>query len=184
MTHGDTILLLIDWQQGFHDAAFWGPRNNPDAEGAATRLIAGCRAVQVPVWHVHHLSLELGSPLTAGAPGARPLDFAVPKAGEPIFTKSVNSAFIGTDLKDRLHSQGITRLIISGISTDHCVSTSTRMPANLGFTVLLVGEACFTFDRTSPTGQGVPADQVHLANLASLHQEFAQVVSVEEALAA
>ena len=32
MSPKEPVLVLIDCQEGFHDAAFWGPRNNPDAE--------------------------------------------------------------------------------------------------------------------------------------------------------
>ena len=188
----NTVLLLIDWQQAFHNAEFWGPRCNTEAEARAETLIAGCRRQGVPVWHVHHHSVEPNSPLAPHLPGAAPMDFARPQGDEPTFTKSVNSAFIGTNLETELRSAGVSRLIISGVSTDHCVSTSTRMAGNLGFEVFLVGEACFTFDRPRPEGTDmkdagmkgadIPAAQVHDTHLASLHREFATVVGVAEAL--
>ncbi len=172
-------LLLIDWQVGFEDPA-WGLRNNPDAEAVAARLITACRAAGVPVWHVHHHSLQAGSPLAADGPGTVPQAFARPLPGEPCYKKSVNSAFIGTSLKADLHAAGIGKLLISGATTDHCVSTSTRMAGNLGFEVCLVADACYCHDRRTPQGKVIAAGQVHEAHLASLHQEFATVQSFAE----
>lgn len=177
-----TALILIDWQVGF-DEDFWGPRNNPGAEAAAAALIEGCRARSIPVWHVHHHSRET-NPLAADGPGTQPQPFAAPQEGEPAYRKSVNSGFIGTTLEADLREAGITDLIISGVTTDHCVSTTTRMAANLGFRVRLVGEACYCHDRTAPNGQIVLAEAVHQAHLASLHQEFAIVVRVSDVLSA
>ena len=177
-----TVLLLIDWQVGF-DEPFWGPRNNPEAETKAAVLIAGCRAQGIPVWHVHHHSVEVGSPLAAEGPGTTPQPFATPSVGEPVYKKSVNSGFIGTSLEADLRAAGIEHLIICGVTTDHCVSTTTRMAGNFGFEVFLVGEGCYCHDRTLPNGAILPAEAVHAAHLASLHQEFATVVTVAESLA-
>ena len=173
------VLLLIDWQVGFDNPA-WGPRNNPNAEAVAARLIAACRAAGVPVWHVHHHSLQAGSPLAAGSPGTAPQAFARPLPGEPCYRKSVNSAFIGTSLQADLQAAGIDQLLVSGVTTDHCVSTSTRMAGNFGFDVHLVADACYCHDRRTPQGQVIAAAQVHAAHLASLHQEFATVQSFAE----
>jgi hypothetical protein len=43
--------------------------------------------------------------------------------------------------------------------------------------------ACATFDREGPDGEVFPADLSHRTNLASLHNEFAEVVSTDEAIA-
>lgn len=176
-------LLIIDWQQAFRDLGFWGPRNNPDAEANAGRLIAAWRATGLPVIHVQHHSRTPGSPLAPSAPGAAPEPFAEPQAGEPVFVKHVNAGFIGTGLEAHLRAAGIEALTVAGVSTDHCVSTTVRMAANLGFAVTLAGDACFTFDRQSPEGATLPADAVHQAHLASLHGEFAAVTPTAAILA-
>jgi len=98
-------------------------------------------------------------------------------------TKGVNSAFIGTDLEDRLRAAGATTVVIAAITTDHCGSTTARMSGNLGFETWVVGDACATFDREGPDGEVFPADLIHRTSLASLHGEFADVVSTEEAIA-
>ena len=105
-----------------------------------------------------------------------------PQGDEPIITKTVNSAFIGTDLKERLNALGITTLVIAGITTNHCVSTSVRMAGNYGFTVYCVHDACACFDRTGILGEHYPAETIHLTALANLHEEFAQVASTAHIL--
>ena len=106
-----------------------------------------------------------------------------PLPGEVIITKHVNSAFIGTDLQARLDAAGVRNLVIAGISTDHCVSTTTRMAANLGYTVRLVSNGCATFARTGYDGTCFDADTIHRTALASLHGEFAEVLDSAALLA-
>jgi nicotinamidase-related amidase len=175
-------LLLIDVQQGL-DEPRWGARNNPEAEQRIADLLAAWRAAGRPVIHVQHLSLEPHSPLRAELPGHHFKTEALPLAGEPVFQKHVNSAFIGTDLEAHLHRRGITDLVVAGLTTDHCVSTTVRMAGNLGFTVTLVGDATATFERRGPDGTLYSADLMHRAALASLHDEFATVRTTREVLA-
>lgn len=175
-------LLLIDVQQGFSEPT-WGARNNPGAETQISTLLAAWRQAQWPVIHVQHMSQEPDSPLRAGLPGNAFQPAVSPLEGEPVFQKTVNSAFIGTLLEAYLRREGIRRLVIVGLTTDHCVSTTTRMAGNLGFEVLMVEDATATFERTGPDGVHYTAEQMHRTALASLHGEFAHVTSVREVLA-
>ena len=65
--------------------------------------------------------------------------------GEPVIVKKTNSAFIGTDLGARLRGAGHGRLAIAGVITNNSVEATVRMAGNLGFDVLLVEDAGFTF---------------------------------------
>jgi nicotinamidase-related amidase len=175
-------LITVDWQKAFRDTRYWGKRNNPRAEEKAAMLTTGWRRRGWPLIHVRHASLMPGSPLAASAPGFAFEDFAVPRADEREYVKHVNSAFIGTALEEDLRAAGLNRLVICGVTTDHCVSTTVRMAANLGFSVTLAHDACFTFARRALDGRMLDAQMIHDANLASLNEEFAEVMSVEDIL--
>lgn len=177
-----SALLLIDVQQGLDDPKY-GARNNPEAEGLIAALLASWRAAGRPVIHVQHLSLEPRSPLRAESPGHAFKPEAKPIPGEPVFQKHANSAFIGTDLEAHLRQHGIASLVVAGITTDHCVSSTVRMAANLGFTVTVVEDATATFERVGPDGRSYSADLMHRVALASLHGEFATVKPARDVLA-
>lgn len=179
-----TALLLVDIQQGFDDHAYWGPRNNPDAERNAARLLAAWRANGMPVVHLQHQSVEPNSPLRPDRPGVAIQEVVTPLPEEPVLPKSVNSGFIGTGLEDHLRQNDIDTVVVCGLTTNHCVETTTRMAGNLGFDTWLVSDACATFDRTGPDGQVWPAETIHAVSLASLHGEFATVVTTDELLQA
>ena len=177
----NTALLVIDVQKGFDDPR-WGKRNNPDAESNVALLLCEWRKQDLPIIHIQHCSVEPDSPLRPEAPGNEFKDEALPLTGEKIFTKTVNSAFIGTELEDYLRSHGIHYLVIVGLTTDHCVSTSTRMAGNLGFEVTLVTDATATFDRLGHDDTEYLADEIHKIHLASLNEEFCVVRSTVEVL--
>ncbi len=174
-------LLLIDVQQAF-DEPYWGARNNPQAETVIADLLAQWREKNWPVIHIRPCSTEPNSTLRADRPGNAYKVEALPPAHEIEFCKSVNSAFIGTGLHEYLQQQGIQTLVIAGISTDHCVSTSVRMAGNLGYQNFLIEDACFTFDKRDRHGQLHSAQALHEAHLASLDHEFCTVTSSAEIL--
>lgn len=175
----NTALLLIDIQKGLNDG-FWGKRNNPKAEENMTDILASFRQKNLPIYHVQHLSTLPNSPLRINQPGVEFMDFAKPLTNEMVFQKNVNSAFIGTNLQETLIKNKITTLFLIGITTDHCVSTSARMAANLGFKTHVVADATFTFERNGFDGKHYSAEEMHNISLASLHNEFATVISTKE----
>lgn len=178
-----TGLMIIDTQMGFNDPK-WGVRNNPDAEANIARLLSRWRAKGLPIFHVHHDSVSPNGSFRPGSPGHLPKPEAAPLQPEPVYHKSVNSAFIGTRLEEDLRKKGITALVITGLTTNHCVSTTTRMAGNLGFDTYLVSDAAATFERAHVDGRPRSAEEVHLAALSDIHGEFATVLVTDEVLAA
>ncbi|MEQ1811014.1 MAG: cysteine hydrolase family protein [Terricaulis sp.] len=174
-------LLLIDVQQGFDDP-YWGARNNPDAEANIARLLTAWRAAKRPVFHIKHNSRLARSPLHPSDPGNAFKDFAAPLAGELSFGKDVNSAFIGTDLEASLRDAGVKDVVIVGLTTPHCISTSARMASNLDFTTRVVSDATAAHAGRGPDGAVIDAESMHYHALAALNGEFATIVTTAELL--
>jgi len=173
------VLLPIDMQAGF-DEPRWPRRWNSDLEANGLALLAHWRRKTRPIIHVRHDSAESGSSLAPGTPGnALRVGFA-PLAGEPLVTKSVNSAFIGTDLDLRLRRLGVDTVVAFGISTDMCVSTTIRTGANMGWKMVLVADACDCFDLPDGRGGTIGARAIHDAHVATLAYEFCTVVTTAE----
>lgn len=171
-------LILIDIQKAFENIEYWGgDRNNPEAEANAGKLLEFWRNSGWPVFHVKHCSSNPQSTLAEGNPGNEFQDVVKPREGEPVIRKNVNSAFIGTDLKQQLDASGIKKVVIAGLTTDHCVSTSVRMAGNYGYETYVVSDATATFNKTGADGKKYSAEIIHETALASLHNEFAHVVT-------
>ena len=177
----DVVLIIIDVQKGLDDARY-GRRNNPQAEANIARLLEAWRKSCRPVFHIQHLSSKADSPLRPGQSGVEIKESVKPLADEPLIQKSVNSAFIGTDLEKRLRQSDYDTVIIAGLTTDHCVSATARMAGDLGFNTFVVSDATATFDRLGPDGKLNDAEAVHMISLASLQDEFATITDTESLL--
>ncbi|ANS77765.1 Isochorismatase [Serinicoccus hydrothermalis] len=172
-------LVVIDVQQGFLDEEYWGRRNNPHSESNIAVLLDHWRATARPVVFVRHDSTSTTSPLHPDAPGN---DFQPVVTGEPdlLVRKSVNSSFHGTpDLHAWLRQEGITELVLCGITTNHCCETTARVGGNLGLDVWFALDATHTFDRQDPDGELVTADTLSRVTATNLHGEFATVTTTQ-----
>jgi nicotinamidase-related amidase len=178
-----STLLVVDLQQGF-DAPSWGRRNNPQLEQRVSDLLRVWRGTGRPVVHVRHMSTDPSSPLRPGQPGNDFKPETAPVAGEAVVEKRVNSAFIGTSLETDLRRAGCRGLVIVGLTTNHCVSTTARMAGNLGFVTWVVSDATATFDRVGPDRIEHRAEQIHAMALSDLHGEFATIVETADVVAA
>jgi nicotinamidase-related amidase len=178
-----TTLIVIDVQQGFaeQDAAGHG-RNNAHALDRIVDLLAAFRAHGLAILHIRHASSEPDSVFRPERPGFQVIEAAREMPGEPVIVKTVNSAFIGTDLEARLTDAGYDTLVICGATTNHCVETSTRMAGNLGFNAYLVRDAAWTYDRTGPDGDFHSAADIHAMTLSNLAGEFATIVTTQDVI--
>jgi nicotinamidase-related amidase len=148
------------------------------------RLLDAWRRTGRPVFIVQHLSTSPTSTLRPHQPGCSLKEGFEPRSGELLIQKHVNSAFLGTELEERLRNLGCAHVVIAGLTTPHCVSTTARMAGNLGFATIVVEDAVAAFDLVGHDGKVYPADVLHAVSLATLSQEFATILSTDEVLAA
>lgn len=174
-------LLVIDVQRGFTDPR-WGRRDNPSCEANIRLLLDTWRDRGLPVVLVRHDSVFPESPLRPGQSGNDLMD-GIDGPHDLLVTKEVNSAFYGSpDLHAWLKGEGISELVICGITTNHCCETTARMAGNLGYGVTFVIDATHTFDRMGPDGSVITAEDLSRVTAANLHEEFATVWSTDEVL--
>lgn len=102
----------------------------------------------------------LGRLLVRGEEGHQIIRELSPVPGEPIIDKPGRSAFQHTDLKLLLDIRGIKNLILCGVTTDVCVTSTMRDGNDMGFDCLLVSDA-------SAAGQA----HLHEASVASICEE-------------
>lgn len=182
VSSGDkTALIIIDVQDGLDDPIH-GKRNNPDAEKNMARILAEWRARQRPIFYIQHMSTRSTSTLRPDQPGNNIKQIIAPQ-DEPIIQKTVNSAFVGTDLENRLRSEGIDSLVLVGLTTEHCVSATARMAGDLGFKTFVVDDATACHEHQGYDGKYYPPETVHAVALVSLQGEFATIVSTDQVLA-
>jgi nicotinamidase-related amidase len=178
-----TALVVVDAQQGFDDP-WWGARDNPACDDNIAALVEAFAAAGQPLVYVQHRSAEPDSPLHPDRPGHALKPYVGRHRPDLHVTKAVNSSFHGTpDLHAWLRGEGIDRIAVCGITTNHCCETTARVGGNLGLDVLFVLDATHTFDRQGPDGTTMTAAELARATATNLHGEFATVVDTAEVVA-
>lgn len=91
---------------------------------------------------VHGLGIgdmgAIGRILVRGEPGWQIIPELAPQAGELVIDKSGKSAFHQTDLEVELHKRGVSRLVITGVTSDCCVQSTMRDGFERGFECVLL----------------------------------------------
>ncbi|CAI8967941.1 Uncharacterized isochorismatase family protein YrdC [Bacillus sp. IT-79MI2] len=172
-----SALVIIDVQKAFN-LPYWGERNNPFAEENMKSLLEEWRKRALTIIHIQHVNKEnVESMFHPNTETVKFKEEVQPLQGEIVIQKCVNSAFIGTDLEKLLKEKNCNSVIIVGLTTNHCVETTTRMARNLGFSTYLVSDATATFNRKGPDGVQYCAEEIHNMTLVNLHEEFATIVT-------
>ena len=95
-----------------------------------------------------------------------------PQANEIVVTKTTDSALTGTNLRLVLSNMGIRNVIVTGIYTDQCVSSTVRSLADESFNVILVEDCC-----------AAGTDELHRSELEIINMIYCHVLSSAELLA-
>jgi len=179
MIGNNNALILIDVQKAFDDGK-WGKRNNPNAEENMREVLEKCRYNEWKIIHIQHISEDPNSVFYYKGKGFPIKNIVAPLEQEKIITKRVNSAFIGTNLDEYLKACHIDTVAITGLTTPHCVSTTTRMSGNLGYKTYLLSDATAAFGMEDHNGDYIDAETIHKLSLATVHDEFSTVLGTEQ----
>jgi nicotinamidase-related amidase len=181
----NTALILIDVQESFRRRPYWSEAAAQTFLAHTNGLIDGCAARGVPIVRILHSEspAEASNPFAVESGHVRPLDGLAPFEAAAEFIKQRHSALVGTGLSVWLREHGIGHLIIAGIRTEQCCETTTRHASDEGFKVAFCAEATLTFDMRHLDGMPLPAAHIVARTTAVLHDRFATVCNVEQALA-
>lgn len=180
-------LLIVDFVRAYLTPGSPLYAGVESARDAAARLLAAARRAGIPVMHTN-VAYEPGGrdggvffrklPALASFERGKHPELAAfgeglePLPSERVFTKQYASAFFGTRLAEALHSLGVDTVLIAGVSTSGCVRATAVDACQHGFVPLVVRDA---------VGDRHPAP--HEANLFDLQAKYAEVISLDSALA-
>ncbi len=178
-------LIVIDAQESFRHRPYYTAHGMPAYLAAQNALIAGCVARGVPVVRIFHVdgpaAADNAFALESGY--VRPIEGLADFAAAATFHKSRHSALVGTGLEVWLRQNQIGKIIVSGIRTEQCCETTTRHASDLGYAVDYVLDATLTWDMQQPDGKTLNAADIKMRTATVLQDRFAQVVTVDSALA-
>ena len=169
-------LMIIDQQQADMYYPYFRKRNNERAEYNMHRLLSAWRENSLPIIHVRHLSGDPESPYSPGHPGVRFKLGLEPLPNEEIFDKSITDAFLRSSIEDWLLKRSIRQLVVVGSTSEGAVEATVRSASNLGFTVWVPDDACYTFEKFSYDAVDILPETIHTLAMTNLHQGNSTVV--------
>lgn len=201
-----TATLLIDMQRDFLEPGGFGEALGNDvtrlhsAIAPCAAMLAASRAAGLLVIHTREghrpdltdcppakltrspPGMRIGDPgpmgriLVRGEAGHDIIPELAPRPGEIVLDKPGKGAFWATDLEPILRHRGIEALLVAGVTTEVCVSTTVREANDRGFRCAVIGDACASY-----------FPEFHAAALAMIHAQggiFGWVATSDSAIAA
>ncbi|MFC5187523.1 isochorismatase family protein [Actinomadura harenae] len=171
-----STLIMIDFQNTYTTGVMALPGADA-ALDAGARLLAAARTAGTPVVHVVNDGGE-GTPYDIRAEIGRIEPRVAPRDGEPVVVKGFPNAFHETDLEAVLRRLDAgPDLILAGFMTHMCVQFTAQGAFNLGYSPVVVAEACATRPLPAPDGTPLPADALHTAALTTIADLFGRVAT-------
>ncbi|KAF8911583.1 Isochorismatase-like protein [Gymnopilus junonius] len=180
------ILLLIDIQHGLVEGlAEWGPRSTPNLAKNVQYLLKIWRSWSWPILHVIHDDKDDPTNIISAAypETFKPHACAKPVDDEKIFIKHVGSPFVATELASSIDTYGKDRkVVVIGMDGAQCINSTTRHGADLGYNMVVVGDACSTYGMQNwQTGKNVSAEETHEAAMSMLNA-YGKVTTTKDVL--
>jgi nicotinamidase-related amidase len=145
-------LLVIDMQVGLLTGA---PQHDLlGVIGRINRLAAMAREHGGKVIWIQHCGPQ-GTEFAPGQPGWHFLPELQRADADTVVAKTLNDAFAGTDLQQKLQQLSPDRLLIAGWATDFCVDATLRSAVSHGYNVVAVSDAQTLADRPHLDAVGV-----------------------------
>ena len=173
-----SALIMIDLQNTYREGVMTLEGVEPAIKEAAT-LLKRARETGIPIFHIQH-DAGAGSPYDLGERIGAIADEVSPREGEATIVKNYPSAFVGTELQEKLAAAATKDLIIAGFMTHMCVNSTARSAFNLGFRPTVVASTTATRNLPGLDGGVVSADALQQASLAALADLFAVVVRKQD----
>ena len=171
-------LLILDMQNCFLEESShaWVPGMEAIIPGIA-RLASAFAGSERPVLMTRHLNTEkdagmMGrwwSDLIRARDDSSRITEQLSVPGALLIVKTQYDAFFGTSLEDDLRKAGIGQLVITGVMTHLCVSTTARSAFVRGFEVFIPVDAVAAYN-----------EELHMGALRGLAHGVAAMVTVEE----
>jgi nicotinamidase-related amidase len=174
-----SVLIIINAQAGLLDATQLG-RNNSDAETNIEKLLAHWRKNKKTVLHVKHISENPNSIFYRNASGSNFLPEFEPAKNEDVLEKTKSSAFLETDLENKLKALEPENIILVGFTANECIDATAKDAAHLGFPTYVVGDATAMFDMHTPEGKLIKAERLHKLTLANINALHAPVINTAD----
>lgn len=169
-----TALLVIDVQQALIDDQ---PVRKDEFLLNLSFLIQAAHNSGTEVVYVRHDGGQ-GDPLAYGTPGWQLERSLRPIGQERVFDKRFGSAFRQTGLHAYLSEQGVDRLVICGMQTEHCIDSTVKVAFEFGYEVILPSGATTTYSNPFLSGEKL----IHYYERMIWHMPLARVVDMETAL--
>ena len=168
-------LVVIDMQHDNFADSSMTTQESQAMIAHTNQLIAWAKSRHYPLYMVQHISTRDGaSDFLSDTEGAK-IHPDITQAQSTLIVKHYPSSFRETKLQEHLDQEGITTLIVSGAMTHMCIDTTVRAGADLGYTITLVEDACFTKDLEFD-GNTISAKAVQTSYMAALDGTFCQIV--------
>ncbi|MEU8516130.1 isochorismatase family protein [Kitasatospora sp. NPDC048722] len=186
-------LLVIDVQESFRQRENWAAVSNPAIVERVNELVEHARGRGDLVVWVLHSEPGSGTVFDPARGFVRLIEGLAPAEGEPVVTKTSHNAFTTTNLQQVLTQHGVGGVVVSGIRTEQCCETTTRVASDLGYEVVFVTDATATHPiehRDAPAGRSLAevladprtlsTDDIIARTEYALAGRFATVTTVKE----